>query len=137
MPNLFDIGHYVLASGLNSEFKIDCDALNFKELRSLVFLARKILPPFGEVHGVPTGGERLARELEPFKDPESSRILVVDDVWTTGGSMQRFCEEGFSEYADLIGLVLFARGPVDPFPVSVLFTLNENLWREQWPMGAQ
>lgn len=131
MPDLFNIGHTVLASGLSSDFKIDCDGLNYKERKALVYLARQILPDFGIVFGVPTGGVWLADELGFYAKPECPTVLVVDDVWTTGGSMQRFAEHlhATREYDidNMEGLVLFARGSVPP-ELHVLFTLNPSLW---------
>lgn len=128
---LFKIGHEVLASGMVSDFKIDCDGLNYKERKALVYMARKILPDYGIAFGVPTGGLWLAEELNFYAKPGCETVLVVDDVWTTGGSMSRFVEELHAtreyEITDLEGFVLFARGPVPP-GLTVLFTLNQNLW---------
>jgi hypothetical protein len=46
------------------------------------------MPAFGEVEAVPTGGERLGKALLPYRDHRTARLLIVDDVWTTGASME-------------------------------------------------
>lgn len=86
-------------------------------------LLAKIVRPFGEALGVPTGGTRVAEAMAPFA--MNGPPLVVDDVWTTGGSMHNFIAE-----AGVLGApaaVLFARGPTPPW-VTALFTLHEGLW---------
>jgi adenine/guanine phosphoribosyltransferase-like PRPP-binding protein len=61
--------------------------------------------------------------MRRYFDVESDRLLIVDDVWTTGGSM-----EEHRAGRDAIGAVLFARGPVADW-VTPLFTLNELAWK--------
>lgn len=109
--SLFIWGAFTSHSGLNLPYKIDVDALTDAELDTLAQIATSKLPPFGSVEGVPRGGLRLAERMKPT----AGRLLVVDDVLTTGAAM-----EAQRKGRDAIGLVIFARGPV-PAWVTPLF----------------
>lgn len=126
MPSWIEIADIRLHSGRESKFKIECDHLTDEEVAAMCPLLKKILPPFGEVSGVPRGGLRLEKALRPFvtKGP----LLVVDDVWTTGGSVNRHIT-GLSNDMGFVGniAVLFSRGPT-PSYVTSLFSLHEGLW---------
>lgn len=94
---------FVSHSGLNLDFKIDCDALSDADIAALAaIIARRV--EFGSVLGIPRGGLRLAKALEPYASVGPR--LIVDDVLTTGASM----EAARMSDAD-IGVVIFARGP--------------------------
>lgn len=120
--NLFQRGDFTLASGQESQFKIDCDALDQDDIDSLAWLINSMFNAgFGHVEGVPTGGLRLAEALERYCRPEiTARLLIVDDVWTTGGSMRK---QRAGRYRS-IGAVLFARHPVDSwvFPLFRMYS---------------
>lgn len=142
MSNLFSLGNYVLHSGVQSDFKIDCDALRYKDLHAIAHIALKVLPPFSDVYGIPKGGTRLAEELTFWCDPEANRVLIVDDVCTTGTSFYDFAEEFWGKWdyeheisyqkpPEMAGLVIFARGPC-PDWVTPLFTLNSNVPKEHY-----
>ncbi len=113
-----------LSSGRRSSFKIECDDLADDEVVAMCALLVKVLPPFGSVSGVPTGGVRLEEAMRPYvtKGP----LLIVDDVWTTGGSMRRHWID-LGSPAAVVTAVLFARGPVRQ-PTIALFTIHPNLW---------
>lgn len=103
-------GEFELASGLLSDFKINCDALSDTEIATCARLLSKRLPNFGRVIGVPSGGNRLAAAMMPYAT--SGPLLIVDNVWTTGGSMERF-----RAGREAIGAVIFFRpeiGKADP-----------------------
>src|SRR5262245_411731 len=100
---LFELGEFILSSGQKSNFKINCDALSFQDWRTLAWLLVKRLPKFGEVEGVPRGGIPLANALKPFRSP-SKTLLIVDDVLTTGNSMEKL-----RAGREAIGAVIFAR----------------------------
>lgn len=100
--NLFQTGNFTFHSGLKNSFKIECDALTYDDWQSLAQIAAKILPPFGSVEGVPEGGLNLAKMLEEYVS--QGPLLIVDDVLTTGGSM-----EVQRNNRKAIGLVVFAR----------------------------
>lgn len=112
---LFQAGSVMLHSGQVSDFKIDCDVLSDADLETLARLIAERCGPFGAVEGVPRGGLRLASALMPHAT--TGRLLIVDDVLTTGASMEQQRAE-----RDAIGAVIFARGPC-PSWVTPLFTL--------------
>lgn len=113
--NLFQMGSFELHSGVISPWKIDCDALTEQDWATLSYLARRISGPFRAVEGVPTGGLKLARRIAFFDANIDGCLLIVDDVLTTGGSMEK--QRGDR---DAIGIVVFARGPC-PDWVTPLF----------------
>lgn len=109
-------GEFELASGLLSDFKLNCDALSDGDIATCARLLSNRLPNFGRVIGVPTGGDRLAVAMMPYAT--TGPLLIVDDVWTTGGSMERF-----RAGREAIGAVIFFRpevGKADPVAASWL-----------------
>lgn len=110
-----------LNSGRTSAFKIECDEITDSEIGAAACLFARILPPFSGIEGVPRGGIRLARALERAVCDEGP-LLIVDDVLTTGGSIERH-----RAGRDAIGAVLFSRGPC-PEWITPLFTLHRGLW---------
>lgn len=135
MVNLFQQGDFTLSSGKKSNFKIECDALTNEDWETLALMASQLLPPFGEVIGVPTGGIKFAKCLEEYKTV--GKILIADDVLTTGGSMKKMVDKigkdrsndvEVFEYEELenyladqvIGIVAFARGRC-PWWITPLF----------------
>lgn len=104
--NLFKTGKFKLASGLNTTWKIDCDALTDLDWASLAHIAMTNYGlRFGAVEGVPRGGIKLAQAMWPYREPGSDRLLICDDVWTTGESWN-----AHRAGRDAIGLVVFQRG---------------------------
>lgn len=101
---LFECGSFVLHSGFTTDWRINCDVLTDDDWNSLAKIAMDILHPctFGDVEGVPTGGIKFAEALLPYvtKGP----LLIVDDVLTTGASMEEQCAG-----RDALGIVVFAR----------------------------
>lgn len=121
MP-LFRTGTYRLASGNQSNFLIDCSTLADDDLDTLALQAIHVLGvQFSGVDGVPRGGVRFAKALRKYAEPGGGRPrLLVDDVWTTGGSMRELYQEGDQ------GLVIFSRGPLDGW-CSALFEFKGRL----------
>lgn len=118
--NLLQRGDFTLASGQVSKFKIDCDALTDEDIETIAWMIQDNLrPKFGSVEGVPTGGYRLAEAMKKYCTPDESTLLIVDDVWTTGGSMRKWRGGRYDSY----GAVIFARQPVEPW-VLPLFTME-------------
>ncbi len=109
--NLFQTGDFTLHSGKQSNFKIDCDALTDEDWQALAKLIYNAVGRFGKVVGVPTGGLKLAKALEPYCSvTHTSPVLIVDDVLTTGGSMNELRNKLRSEHGrSIIGIVVFAR----------------------------
>jgi orotate phosphoribosyltransferase len=105
--DLFKFGFVELSSGRCSQFKIDCDALTIGDTNTLAqLIARKFR--FSDVIGIPTGGDGLAHALQNWTK-EQGPLLIVDDVLTTGASMEK--EKNKYPHLHVIGVVIFARGP--------------------------
>lgn len=118
--NLFQRGTFTLHSGRQASWKIDCDALSDADLEALAAIAVRGLPMFGWVEGIPLGGSRFADALRRYATEGCTRILIVDDVFTTGASME-FHRAGRRH---CLGLVIFARGEC-PEWVWPMFRLGE------------
>lgn len=104
--SLFKHGEFTLHSGDKADFLIDCNALDERDIDSLAAFIAPRIKPFSEVIGIPRGGERLALAMRPYRSATGG-LLIVDDVLTTGGSM----EKARGEREDVQGVVIFARGP--------------------------
>ena len=112
--NLFKKGNFTAHSGNELSWKIDCDALTDEDLDTLAYhTACKV--KFKEVNGVPRGGLRLAKALGQYctSDLSTNNILIVDDVLTTGNSMEDILkgmlERGDDSNTVYIGYVIFSR----------------------------
>lgn len=116
--NLFQLGKFNSSAGINLDFKIECDALTEADWDALAYLAIDVLPEFGKVKSVPTGGDRFAHHLKRYTDPHSDRLLIVDDVLTTGKSMSKSRESETD-----VGIVAFSRGKC-PLWIYSIFQLN-------------
>lgn len=110
--NLFQQGNFTLHSGEEVWFKINCDALTNEDLDTLALLVAEDsrIGSFAVVEGVPTGGLRFAKALEryalsEYANVQNPRVLIVDDVLTTGNSM----EEQRAERDKVQDVVIFAR----------------------------
>lgn len=119
--NIFQTGEFTLHSGSLSNFKIECDALTDKDLDTIALLISQKFD-FKTVIGVPYGGTRLATKLRIYADPNSDNNLVVDDILTTGASMEEYRVTNDEEN---IGIVIFARGPC-PEWVMPIFQMWDN-----------
>ena len=106
--NLFQNKKFIGASGKELDYKIECDALTQEDLECIAANSVKHLPKFGKVLGVPTGGLPLQRAFEPYITEGSNVVLIVDDVWTTGGSMKKFIMK-YTLEESVMGFVIFAR----------------------------
>jgi hypothetical protein len=112
MDSIFIEKNFTSHAGLDLDFKIECDNLTDEDVKTLAkIISEKYM--FFNVIGIPTGGTRLADELKKYSNKESNVLLIVDDVLTTGKSMQN--ERKKLDYSmivnDLIikGVVIFAR----------------------------
>lgn len=105
--NLFVRQEIILHSGDKSDFKIECDALSNDDWQCLAYLISKMVR-FRYVWAIPTGANKLGIFLLKYlEDDENLPTLIVDDVFTTGRSM----EEARSQMkGDVIGVVVFSRG---------------------------
>lgn len=127
---LFQIGDFTLNSGVKSKWKIECDNLTDESINCLAEIVCHMVGSFSEVHGVPRGGLRLEAALKPHCTP-GGPVLIVDDVLTTGGSMNRLANEKMAlpEYRGkkFSGVVIFARGQC-PHWVRAVFQMPDDLW---------
>lgn len=107
--------------------KIDCDALATVEIEWCAsYIARRV--KFFQVIPIPNGGNRLAEALQKYcsDTPEIDPILIVDDVLTTGKSMELAMELASWKGKHPIGYVIFARGPL-PDWIKAIFYLEDAL----------
>lgn len=113
---LFQSGSFSLHAGQKSNYKIECDALTPQDVFTLSILMAERLSPYGRVEGVARGGLRFAVQMALYAT--EGPLLIVDDVWTTGVSM-----EAQRDGRDAIGVVVFARNPVASW-VTPLFQMT-------------
>lgn len=105
---LFIKQDFIMHSGDVGHWKIECDALTDKDIETLAFIIQQnITSGIRRVYGVPRGGMRLAKALEKYKDPNGNVKLIVDDVLTTGNSMEEAKEQ--LGWINAVGVVIFAR----------------------------
>ena len=111
MDKLFQSVDFVSHSGLDLKWKIECDAISDPEWFTISQMIMEISPPFKEAVGIPRGGTKLGNLLNQYgtgkrKDP----ICIVDDVLTTGGSMNEFLRKRhWRNPTDYMGWVVFSR----------------------------
>lgn len=122
--NLFEYGNFVLHSGDKSHFRINCDALSMDELSALASLIVPNLHPYSKVIGVPRGGVRFAEALDWYKQIDADGYLIVDDVFTTGASMNEAAWQ-VPNNTPFQGVVIFARHPT-PKWIKSIFTLLDD-----------
>ena len=103
--SLFRLGSFRGAAGEVLPWKVECDSLWQADWEALAEIAVSLLPDFGTVEGVPTGGFPFADALR--EHVTAGPLLIADDVLTTGGSMVEH-----RDGRDAIGVVAFARGVV-------------------------
>ena len=113
---LFRDTPFISAAGLRLRWKIECDALTGKDWECIAEIVGPRLI-FNEIEGVPTGGLPFAEALWPYAtDPG---LLIVDDIFTTGRSMELQRQGRHAE-----GVVLFARDTT-PDWIRPVWTLAE------------
>lgn len=115
--NLFQLGEFKLASGAVTNWKVECDALTKEDWDAIALMLYEVVEPYDLVVGVPRGGLPLSEAMKKYAKAFSTnvssptKILIVDDVYTTGVSMGVFllkCQERFID-AEFQGAVAFAR----------------------------
>ena len=112
---LFVHQYFTSHSGKKLDWKIDCDALTDDDIATLAYIGSSLCA-FGSVIGIPRGGIRLAEALKPYVT--SGPVLIVDDVLTTGSSMEKM----HMEYPDSRGLVIFSRGTTETWIQAIFST---------------
>lgn len=138
---LFQQGDFTLNSGAKSTWKLECDALTDADWDGVAAMVRLLVPQYRTVIGIPRGGLKLAERLRPHAIAGPLPILVVDDVLTTGGSMEKVRKELIEEMHDqqgdrfsvfnpenrIDGVVLFARG-LCPWWIKAIFQMPKTFW---------
>lgn len=130
--NLFQLGDFVLHSEdpetgekRKSHYKIECDALTDEDVQTIAFMMTEYLPSFGFVYGIPRGGKRLEQALLSYRTKNSDTLLIVDDVLTSGRSMEEARQGVHSSlYSNVIGAVIFSRMSQCPDWILPLFTMR-------------
>ena len=123
--HLFQSIDFTSHSGLDLSWKIEMDALSDPEWFTIKKMIMELTPPFKEAVGIPTGGTKLGDLLnEHGTGKEEDPICIVDDVLTTGESMEYFLTQYQRNRRPftVIGWVVFARGQC-PGWVTSLFQM--------------
>ena len=106
---LFVEDAFVASSGRVLPWKVECDALTDDDWQ---WAAKRIAQRqwIGPLFGIPRGGMKLTQALKQYSDPQCDIPMIVDDVLTTGASMEKMrlaCERVFE--SEPVGIVMFAR----------------------------
>ena len=124
MTDLFQSIDFKSHSGLDLTWKIEMDAISDAEWQTIAKMILELAPPFKEAIGIPRGGVKLGKLLNLHgtgkrEDP----ICIVDDVLTTGESMNDFkTKRQWRNPSNYIGWVVFARNK-PPKWVKALFQM--------------
>ena len=109
---LFQAVDFKSHSGLDLNWKIECEALSDDEWFTISKMIMELTPPFQLAVGIPEGGIQLGELLnEHATGNEKDPICIVDDVLTTGESMEHFLSQYWRNRRPFtaIGWVVFAR----------------------------
>ena len=126
--HLFQSIDFTSHSGLDLSWKIEMDALSDPEWFTIKKMIMELTPPFKEAVGIPQGGTKLGDLLnEHGTGKEEDPICIVDDVLTTGESMEYFLTQYQRNRRPftVIGWVVFAR-TMPPLWVKALFQMPVN-----------
>jgi hypoxanthine phosphoribosyltransferase len=127
---LLKTGDFVSHSGLTLPFKINCDLLTQEDINCIAkYIAARC--DFGVALGIVRGGIRLAEALDQYATQEAPfNVLVVDDVLTTGKSMERSKAKLPPQVHqdDVIGWVIFARTE-PPKWINYVFKTSEDTFK--------
>ena len=110
--DLFKSINFKSHSGLDLTWKIEMDVLSDPEWFTISKMIMELTPPFREALGIPRGGVKLGDLLnEHATGNEKDPICIVDDVLTTGKSMEDFLSQHHQRklWPVAIGWVVFAR----------------------------
>ena len=126
--HLFRLGDFVSHAGLELSWKIEMDVLTDAEWFCIKKMIMEYSSPFKEAVGIPRGGIKLASILNAeATHSKEDPILIVDDVLTTGTSMDEFKrKKQWRAPAKYIGWVVFARTQ-PPNWVKALFQMPK-IW---------
>ena len=124
MIDLFQKVDFKSHAGLDLTWKIEMDALSRDEWECIAEMIIELSVPFREAVGIPRGGTILGTLLNQHGTGKREHpICIVDDVLTTGGSMNEFKRKRqWRNPTKYIGGVVFARSR-PPDWVNALFQL--------------
>jgi hypothetical protein len=122
--DLFQKINFTSHSGLDLTWKIEMDALSHGDWECIAQMIFELSPPFREAIGIPRGGVTLGKLLNLHgTGVRTDPICIVDDVLTTGGSMNEFLQKRqWRNPTEYIGWVVFARSQ-PPDWVTALFQM--------------
>ena len=123
MTGLFQKIDFVSHSGIDLTWKIEMDALGKKEWKCLAHMIMEYEGrPFCEAIGIPSGGVYLGALLNEHstKNYEEHPYLIVDDVLTTGRSMEEYAKKYDN---NVIGWVIFSRTHLHSDWITPLFQM--------------
>lgn len=119
---MIEYGSFIGHSGLMLPWKVNCDALTDEDWAGLAQIVRAQFS-FSQVMGIPRGGLKFAAALKPYRALKGP-LLLVDDVMTTGRSMEEYRARcPFHPTMPTKGVVVFSRGPV-PDWIHPIFVVN-------------
>lgn len=109
-------------SGLDLSWKLEMDALTNNEWKCIAHMIMDYSKPFQAAIGIPRGGIKISQYLNEYATGISTDpYMLVDDVMTTGGSMENYKKEHLKNN-HVMGWVVFARGSV-PIWCDALFRM--------------
>lgn len=129
--SLFQKVDFKSHSGLNLSWKIECDEISKKEWKCLAEMIMDYEKrPFQAALGIPRGGIILGTYLNEYSTQNiEDPYLIVDDVLTTGGSMDDFVNSYFrNRKPNYFGWVVFARNKPQHW-VKALFQMPK-VWAD-------
>lgn len=110
---LFSTGRYLLNSGIEADWIIDCRALSKYDWEALAVIAMERFDLFfGSASGVPSGGIDFGKAMmRHYSSDAKDRWLICDDVYTTGNSIKHAKQRLLANNPklEIHGLVAFAR----------------------------
>ena len=112
MKDLFQSIDFKSHAGLDLSWKIEMDVLSYPEWNTICKMILEISPPFHSAIGIPRGGVLLGELLNKHgTGREEDPVCIVDDVLTTGESMEYFVSQYRRNRRPFaaIGWVVFAR----------------------------
>ncbi len=124
MIDLFQKIDFTSHAGLDLTWKIEMDALTPDEWECIAHMIMEHSVPFKEAIGIPRGGMMLGKILNRYGTGSIDHpICIVDDVLTTGGSMNEFYRKRhWRNPTQYIGWVVFSRNK-PPDWVNTLFQM--------------
>ncbi len=116
--NIFIREDFISHAGLPLTWKVECDALTNKDYEALAKIVSEKMT-FRDVKGIPRGGIPFENALKQYcTNNDNDRLLICDDVYTTGTSMREVYEK------DAIGVVVFARNEIKDDWIKAIWQLS-------------